>query len=61
MIQKTLPAMMSVADVARALSVSPDVVRLWIKKGLLPAVKLGGPLGDYRIRTDDVLAKINGN
>jgi len=39
---------LTVEDVAKALSVHPETVRNWIKNGQLRAMKLGGSAG-YRI------------
>jgi excisionase family DNA binding protein len=40
----------TVEAIARDLDISPDLVRLWIRQKLLPAVKIGK---EYRIKRED--------
>ena len=40
----------TVEAIARDLDISPDLVRLWIRQTLLPAVKIGK---EYRIKRED--------
>lgn len=51
--QHRYPTVLSLPEAARQLSVSEDAIRAWIKKGLLPAVKVG-PGGRYRIAQVDL-------
>jgi excisionase family DNA binding protein len=48
--------LMRLSEVANALNVSRDTVRRWARLGKLPAVKLGGPHGFYKVRRSRVLA-----
>jgi excisionase family DNA binding protein len=48
--------LLRLSEVARALGVSHDSVRRYVRRGLLPGVKLGGPHGFYKVRTSRVLA-----
>lgn len=51
-------ALMTTAQAAEILSVSPTTIRNMIKAGVLPAVKI---MSEYRIDRDDVTAYINAN
>lgn len=46
----------SVSEIAEMFSIAPGTVRRWIQQGYLPAVKIGGPGGRWRIDIDDALA-----
>ena len=45
---------LTVEQVAQRLLVQPAAVRTWLKRGQLRGFKLPGPLGEWRIRTEDV-------
>lgn len=51
-------ALITTAQTAEILSVSPTTIRNMIKTGVLPAVKI---MSEYRIDRDDVTAYINAN
>jgi excisionase family DNA binding protein len=43
---------LTVDDVAKRLKLNPQTVRRWIRRGLLPAAKLGGK--EWRVRMEDL-------
>jgi len=46
---------MTVAEVAKLLSVNEETVRRWVRSGDLPVMRLGADVrSGYRIRRDDV-------
>jgi excisionase family DNA binding protein len=55
----SLPDLMTIAEVADLLRVSPLTIKRWGKKGKLPAIRINSR-GDRRYKKEVVLAVING-
>lgn len=55
-----LPAIMTTQEVASFLRVSDYTVRTYVRKGVLPAVKLDGPGGLLRFKRQEVLDYLEG-
>jgi excisionase family DNA binding protein len=48
--------LLTVEEVAERFRVNPQTVRRWIRRGLLPAAKVGGK--EWRLRAEDVEAQL---
>jgi excisionase family DNA binding protein len=51
----TVDPLERLSTVAKALGLSPDTLRRYVRTGVLPGIKIGGPHGFYKVRRSAVL------